>query len=139
MIIEFLNSVLAEEEQLAQQTATWLQPPWCYDPEDDPEDDRTYDANDVMVTLGACAPYVAHWDPARVLNLVGALRRIVELHTPDHWPEKVPAVCPTCSTWDVEVAMGDHPATPVGYPCPTLRVLALPYSHHPDYREEWAP
>ena len=25
------------------------------------------------------------------------------------------------------------------WPCPTLRLLALPYADHPDYREEWRP
>lgn len=24
-------------------------------------------------------------------------------------------------------------------PCPTLRMLALPYADHPDYRQEWRP
>ena len=25
------------------------------------------------------------------------------------------------------------------WPCPTLRLLALPHAGHPDYREEWRP
>lgn len=77
--------------------------------------------------------------PHQVLQWAGALRRIVELHTPTEVPEHAPADCPTCARWEFDVAMGDDSASPVHYPCPTLRVLALPYSHHPDYREEWAP
>jgi hypothetical protein len=26
-----------------------------------------------------------------------------------------------------------------GWPCQTLRLLALPYADHPDYRPEWKP
>jgi hypothetical protein len=25
------------------------------------------------------------------------------------------------------------------YPCDTLKLLALPYADHPDYRDEWRP
>jgi hypothetical protein len=53
---------------------------------------------------------------ARVLAEVEAKRRMMELH--DH-----------CDDW----AYGD-PST-----CPELRLLALPYADHPDYREEWRP
>lgn len=30
-------------------------------------------------------------------------------------------------------------SSPQRYPCRTLRLLALPYVNHPDYREEWTP
>lgn len=65
--------------------------------------------------------------PDRVLREVSAKRRIVELHGSD--PHE-------CVTWD-EVLGG----TCTGYEldCPTLRLLALPYAEHPDYREEWRP
>ena len=41
--------------------------------------------------------------------------------------------CETCVatfSWGSEVVSG---------PCATLRLLALPYADHPDYREEWRP
>jgi hypothetical protein len=38
--------------------------------------------------------------------------------------------------------VGLHPCDNCGAafdPCETLRLLALPYADHPDYREEWRP
>lgn len=32
-----------------------------------------------------------------------------------------------------------EPCVVVPGPCPTLRLLALPYAGHPDYRDEWKP
>jgi len=74
--------------------------------------------------------HVARWSPARVLAECAAKRRIVELHRgqkalwdDDENPLEV-VECPECG---------------VLFPCPTLRLLALPYADHPDYREEWRP
>lgn len=76
------------------------------------------------------AEHVARWSPARVLAECAAKRRIVELHRgqkalwdDDENPLEV-VECPECG---------------VLFPCPTLRLLALPYADHPDYREEWRP
>lgn len=33
----------------------------------------------------------------------------------------------------------EHHADPTPAPCSTLRLLALPYSDRPGYREEWRP
>jgi hypothetical protein len=67
-----------------------------------------------------------------------AKRRIIELHhaieVRDWNPQGYCAEC-TDSGW-VEAVDG---AYPVGMPCRTLRLLALPYADHPDYREEWRP
>lgn len=70
-------------------------------------------------------------DPARVLAECDAKRGIVELHKevlverPDD-DVGIPydALC--------EVENDD-------FPCATLRLLALPYADHEDYREEWRP
>lgn len=61
--------------------------------------------------------HIARWDPARVLVECDAKRRIVELHPEHGWSH--------CEGESL--------------PCPTLRLLALPYAEHPDYREEWKP
>jgi len=65
----------------------------------------------------------ARHDPARVLAECEAKRRIVGLHErrPD-WPD-----CQECGDRDYQKP----------WPCSTLRLLALPYSDHPDYRPEW--
>ena len=55
------------------------------------------------------ATHIERWDPARVLAEVEAKRRILAMHAP------------TQTDW------------------PLLRVIALPYAAHPDYRDEWAP
>jgi hypothetical protein len=60
--------------------------------------------------------------PLRVLADCEAKRRILELHkSGDAW-------CDHCSGW-----YGPDPAAD----CPTLRLLALPYADHPDFREGW--
>jgi hypothetical protein len=62
------------------------------------------------------------YDPARVLAECEAKRRILDLHRSGE-------VCDPCSGW-----LGTDPAAD----CPTLRLLALPYADHPDYRAaEW--
>jgi len=62
--------------------------------------------------------HMTRWDPARVLREVAAKRRILEL-----------GICCACA---VEKQPCDHRDA-------TLRLLAFPYSTHPDYRQEWRP
>jgi len=59
---------------------------------------------------------------------VDAKRRIIDLH------DDVSGGCRTCM--DAELS-NDGPDA-AAWPCPTLRLLALPYADHPGYREEWA-
>lgn len=61
----------------------------------------------------------------RVLAECEAKRRIVALH--EQWPgdEDLGPECRECVAIDL--------------PCPTLRLLALPYADHPDYRDGWRP
>ncbi len=61
----------------------------------------------------AVATHIAHWDPVRVLAECDAKRRIVE---------QVEDV-----KWTGSYAVRDT----------VLRLLALSYAGHPDYREEW--
>jgi hypothetical protein len=60
------------------------------------------------------------YGPARVLAECEAKRRIVAEHDDQH----------SCTSWELASA---EPY--VG--CSVLRLLALPYADHPDYREEW--
>jgi hypothetical protein len=71
--------------------------------------------------------FFRYHDPARVLREVEAKRRIVAEH-PVHEMDGFACCCETCGGEDE----GD-------YPCPTLRLLALPYADHEAYREEWRP
>ena len=79
--------------------------------------------------------------PSRVLAECEAKRRIVELHVPDrhlenwYWTQRKCAECG--GLW--------HVITPFAKPtdigpeqgCLTIRLLALPYADHADYREGW--
>ena len=57
-----------------------------------------------------------------------AKRRIVERHRGFGFDEE----------WAPEGYCGECEGT-LSSPCATLRLLALPYADHPDYREEWRP
>lgn len=68
--------------------------------------------------------HIARHDPARVLAECDAKRRIVAIHyngSDGYWPNR-------CSLCDTQ-----------GEPCTTLLALALPYTDHPDFCEEWKP
>ena len=66
---------------------------------------------------------VAH--PDRMLVWSDARRRIVALHhAAPRGTDGGEGRCAGCA----------HPA-----PCPTLRLMSLPYADHPDFREEWRP
>lgn len=79
----------------------------------------------------------------RALRELDAKRRIVELHQPANpdaepepglpgYPDRPWLYCSTCGS-------GEPNEYPVTWPCETSKLLALPYSDHPDYREEWRP
>ncbi|MFD3917325.1 DUF6221 family protein [Streptomyces sp. NPDC058603] len=67
--------------------------------------------------------HIARHDPARVLAEVEAKRQITDEHVTRDWK------------------LGDrlHDCQWTKWPCRTLRLLALPYADHDDYREEWRP
>lgn len=80
-----------------------------------------------------------HWNPWRVLSGCVAKRLIIAAHRDvgpglDRRAEPDRALksraCSTCGQYD-EYA--------IAWPCYTLRVLALEWVEHPDYRQEWRP
>jgi hypothetical protein len=72
--------------------------------------------------------HIARWNPARVLAECEAKRRIVDAEVLRDVGPASHYVSP-----DVHAAIAGRTATPV------LRLLALPYADHPEYRSEWAP
>lgn len=59
---------------------------------------------------------------------IATKRQLVEEHEPlAEYAEEI-TFCGAC---------GGNPTTAGSYPCYTMRLLALPYSRHADYREEW--
>jgi hypothetical protein len=95
-----------------------------------------YDITQLVIN-GPTAGHIARWDPARVLAECEAKRRIVEMHrlggsyTPGSEDASGFDYCGTCGS-------GEPYEYPTPWPCPTLRLLALPYVDHPDYRQEWS-
>lgn len=99
---------------------------------------------------GEHAVHIARHDPARVLAEVEAKRRIIgehyiwpeRSHLTGVWAEPDP-MCGVCVSMQMDQDAGGNrfrDLEHVAWPCPTLRLLALPYADHSDYRaEEWAP
>jgi hypothetical protein len=76
--------------------------------------------------------HIVRHDPARVLCEVDAKRRITECH--ESWVAgNGDTICGRCGREHIDGRPGGH------FPCQTLRLLALPYADHPDYRADWAP
>ena len=73
----------------------------------------------------AAAAHIARHDPAHVLAVCAAHRRIMELHTGDQHPDP---------RWHDEICLGCQNELP----CPTLRHLAAIWRDHDEWREEWS-
>lgn len=85
-------------------------------------------------TNDEAALHIASWDPARVLAECEAKRRIVELHGPEPgFVDRRWLYCKVCVRFHADIDCENE-----AWPCPTLRLLALPYADHPDYRPEWS-
>lgn len=77
------------------------------------------------------AHHAVRHDPARVLCEVEAKRRILDLHEPAEENYGDGFIAERCMVCD--------PQDPEPYPCATLRLLAAVYATHLDYRPDWAP
>lgn len=147
-LVQFLRDRLDEDEAVARGTTMpldWHQGPSDDDPEwagDEmvlmwpPEFHTPYEQDKHWRGLTAdpagLAAHIARYDPARVLREVEAKRKITECHEP--WVAgNGDTICGRCGREHIDGRPGGH------FPCQTLRLLALPYSDHPDYRQEWAP
>jgi hypothetical protein len=130
-LMQFLRDRLAIEEHVAKAASPG---PWHINA----EGDEVLAVDDIVVADGfalsgrqlrATTEHIARHDPARVLREVEAKRRLLDLHEPGTQEYVDGDVCMVCTL------QGDGPY----YPCDTLRLLALPYADHPDYREDWRP
>lgn len=142
-LVAFLRARLDEDEQVARAACEYAEATWLLDEEfgetvlwwpPEPriaEKERQHGLPVVSdewrgqtIESGGTriAPHIARHDPARVLREVEAKRRL--LYQFEHHGNSVRAtVAPsTGGVWD-----------------DLLRMLALPYADHPDYREEWRP
>ena len=155
-LVEFLRARLARDEQIARAATPG---PWRWDirnegsMDEQPELVSTTAPTETSILLTAAGEFdagfvcvdspdrehIARHDPARVLAEVDAKRRIIDEHMPTPvdavaWEDDqaAPFGCRTCAFSSEEGVRG------WGY-CLTLRLLALLYASHKDYREEWRP
>ncbi|MFF4848810.1 DUF6221 family protein [Streptomyces sp. NPDC001194] len=76
------------------------------------------------------AAHIARYDPARALAEIDTKRRIVQLYTTARgWADRAE---------DIQVSGNNSQVASVAY-LDVLRLLALPYADHPEFREEWRP
>jgi hypothetical protein len=126
-LTEFLLARIVEDERAARQCSV---PKWRYQLWNG--EDRLIDTDDgeVLFThawMDMELMHIERWHATRVLAECAAKRRIAELHNPDL--DRGRLYCSECD--------GSH--TYASWPCATLKLLALPYAEHPDYRPEWRP
>lgn len=99
----------------------------------EPDDYHDLTACDLTgsLVLGSCTCKV----PEMVRRDIAAKQRILDEHQPGH---PGPGGRPGCAVCDI----GARSCGCMGsghYPCLTVRLLALPYASHPEYRKEWRP
>ncbi|MFZ3473109.1 DUF6221 family protein [Streptomyces sp. 4.24] len=156
-LVQFLRARLDEDEEAAQKAAALCgchpaAPSWTFRDGDEETDGRILIHDDPHpVLLGkrrrlarrwnrSCdglfaAQHIVRHDPARVLTEVDAKRRLLAVHQRD--TRYSFSGCITCDAG--ENSCGCMGGSAYEYPCETLRLLALPYADHPDYRQEWKP
>ena len=87
-------------------------------------------------------PHIARHDPARISAEVAAKRRIVELHRPRYavlYRDSDRLLAEAFDSLTMPTVAHSGPVWPSPESEATLRLLALPYADHADYREEWRP
>lgn len=124
-LTEFLTARIAEDEDAARKSAADLDPVWGHYGSDGPTGTLA-----LAISEGADEEHGTHfarWLPARVLAECEAKRRIVEAHL-----EQVDMVPVSEGFGSVQYEIPGRRYIPE-----VLRLLALPYSDHPDYDEAW--
>jgi hypothetical protein len=142
-LVEWLREQLDEDERIAR-AASWTDDAnaWHAEPspfgardggqrwyvEDAMDDGVVSHVDPAASDNEGVARHIAEWDPARVLREIDAKRRLVDWHRKTTQAEFSSGAYRTvgCRCYD-------------GWPCTTLRLLALPYADRPGYREEWRP
>jgi hypothetical protein len=89
-----------------------------------------------QVQRDECAWHMGWWNPARVLTDCEAKRRIVQLAQKAAFDHDLVLQRPPTNPVDRAglLGKGDGKARALLW---ALRLMAMPYVHHPDYRDEW--
>jgi Family of unknown function (DUF6221) len=136
-LTEFLLARIAEDEAAASAVKDTGAAVWDVQVSHRPLDldpTVTHWTDDERTTL------VQRFDPARVLAECDAIRLIVAIHSaykpgghPVCSPDRLESDwCVGCGYNNQEERITEH----IDH-CPILRVLALPFAGHPDFRDEW--
>jgi hypothetical protein len=141
-LVEWLRPQINEDELKARAAALsgserWTEDSaWLTDMLDPlPSQRRAHPGYVPMITREEIS-HIAHWDPVRVMAEADAKRRIVRTHEGRH--ECRAAWAPDAGRGEDEWTHGEREYE-ADEPCPTLRLLALPYADQPGYRDEWRP
>lgn len=150
-LVQFLRDRLDEDDELA---ATASPGPWHVDA----EADEVLAVDDIVVAEGfalsgqqlrATTRHIARHDPARVFREVEAKRQLLAdvladqhfRNEEDHWYS-----CAALTDDQGDPLCFDDTRAPGPCDCGRddrvarrLRLLAVPYADHPDYREDWRP
>lgn len=135
-LIEFLRARLDEREAKARAATRG---PWLVEHDEDKAIAvRSYDPSLGAEAYGEATvaydpndygdgdfAHIAANNPEFVLADVAATRELLSEHQ-----DTGIGLCGTCVDW-----LNDH----LKWPCRTVRLLALPYADHPQYRESWKP
>jgi hypothetical protein len=120
-LVAFLNARLDEDEMVAKPFVNGLGDASQWECDEVGGVIRKHGVPIMHLETHLDAEFIARHDPARVLADVEAKRRIVREAT--YWSVDARPISPNARQF-----AGD-----------TLRLLALPFAGHPDYREEWRP
>ena len=146
-LVTWLRAQLDDDERVAREGTPFGTGRWLADGETIRDSEGGCVVHDDGEQDRGTAEHIARHDPARALAEVDAKRRILDLHTGEH-------DCPEWKTgvyaddWPIGVSHGkpgerwahitvEH--FEADEPCPTVRLLALPYADRPGYRDEWKP
>lgn len=123
-LVQFLRARLDEDERMARLALDQTGDNWRAYYKQIVATNPRFGEDPADATTSEVADHIARHDPTRVHAEVEAKRRIVALHCDARGGD------PSCSSLDYPEKAED---------CETLRLLALPYADHPDYRPEWRP
>lgn len=137
-LVVFLRARLAEDEQVARGVSTGPNVPEKWTAAKYREGVRPWriDGQCSLVVEAVCGPDAAHiarHDPARVLAEVEAKRRVI-----DRYEAGVALLKAWTAADELLSALTVQNAENTGLEW-ALRLLALPFRNHPDYKPEWAP
>ncbi|MFB4273051.1 DUF6221 family protein [Nonomuraea sp. GTA35] len=135
-VIAFLRARVDEDEKTALTVPVGeplCHPPAHWLPGADPGGEKRWvmgTFKDIDAHTVEAAEHIARHDPARVLREVEAKRQLLDRHMPGEYGQcvtcHVGAYSCGCCSW------GD-------FPCDTVRLLALAYADHKEFRREWRP